>query len=567
MSRTPSFRRRLSAGFLAASLIPLLVCSAMMLQIFRLRQTRDAEREMAEHLDAASRALDTAFDAFVQTAGRLQGNSVLAGALAGDGEEDTLVNRELFSVTGQARSYAVFDLYDLEGRWRYSTRQAPAEERLSPGWGVLYAAAERGESLRFAACEDVTDTARPLLQGAVLLTDAAGRPTGYLLISMYHTHFRQLLEGKYGAQNELILLSPYWRPVYCAQPSLADELAPRLRGRLLAGQELSGSGEEFLYAVSRHERSGLCLVLQRPQVFTGETIRLLHTVSLGCAVVCVALSIFMSLTLSRQMFRPIQRLHRGIGEVEHNNLDVYVPPEREDELGELARRFNNMVEALKRNQEALVENQRELNQAQIRMLQAQLNPHFLCNTLDTMKWISKINKVPQVAEMSTNLADILRFCISPEEFATLRREMEILGRYIEIQRIRMSEAFACTVDLPEALEDCLVPKMILQPLVENAILHGLEGVENGAVAVTVREEAGMLRITVRDNGAGLPPELAVGRYRGEGPAGKHLGLYNVNTILTKYYGDGCGLFLENSTEGGAAVTAVLPVCRGEEEPC
>lgn len=567
MSRKPSFRRRLSAGFLAASLIPLLACSAMMLQIFRLRMAGEAEREMTENLAAASAALDAVFEDFYRTAGRLQGNAIVAGALADGGAEDTLVNSELFSAAGEARSYAGFDLYDLQGRWRYSTRQTPGGERLPTDWGVLYAAAARGEPLRFVACEDASDTASPLLQGAVLLTDAMGRRAGYLLISVYYAGFRQLLEGKYGVQNDLILLSPYWRPVYCVQPSLADALAPRLRSRLLAGRGLDDPAEEFLYAVSRHERSGLYLVLRRPQVFTEETIRLLHTVSLGCAVVCVALSVLMSLLLSRQMFRPIQRLRQGIGEVERNNLDIYVPPEREDELGELARRFNNMVEALKRNQEALVENQRELNQAQIRMLQAQLNPHFLCNTLDTMKWISKINKVPQVAVMSTNLADILRFCISPEEFAPLGREMEILERYIEIQKIRMSESFTFAVELPEALEDCLIPKMILQPLVENAIIHGLEGVEHGAVEVSVREEDGMLRVTVADNGTGLPPALAAGRYRSEGPAGKHLGLYNVNTILTKYYGDGCGLFLENGPAGGAAVTAVLPVRREEEGPC
>ena len=132
--------------------------------------------------------------------------------------------------------------------------------------------------------------------------------------------------------------------------------------------------------------------------------------------------------------------------------------DRLDQLAELAQRFNGMVTALKCNQEQLVDNQRELNQAQIRMLQAQLNPHFLCNTLDTMKWISKINRVPQVALMSTNLADILRFCISPEEFASLRREVEILERYVEIQEIRMSGAFAFRVELPEELADCLIPK-------------------------------------------------------------------------------------------------------------
>nr|WP_325211784.1 sensor histidine kinase [uncultured Oscillibacter sp.] len=564
MSRVarPSFRRRLFAGFLAASLIPLLACSAMLLQIFRLRLAADAERETAEQLDLVSRSLDGAFDAFSQAAGRLRGNPIIARALAGEAGEDTLVNNELFNAAGEARSYGSFALYDLQGARRYSTRRDPLEEQLSPEWGALYAAPEGG--VRFTACEDAGSSGGPLLRGAARLSDGMGRPVGYLLISMYYDDFRQLLEGKYGARNELIVLSPYWRPVYCAQPSLAESLAPRLRSRLLAGRGLDDSEEGFQYAAARHEASGLCLILQRPRTFTGETMRLLYTVSFGCAVVCVALSVLMSFKLSRQMFRPIQRLRQGFGEVGHNNLDICVPAEREDELGELARRFNEMVEALKRNQEALVANQRELNQAQIRMLQAQLNPHFLCNTLDTMKWISKINKVPQVAVMSTNLADILRFCISPEEFVPLGREAEILERYIEIQKIRMSGAFSFRVDLPEELRDCLIPKMILQPLVENAVLHGLEGVENGAVEVTAREEAGMLRITVRDNGSGLPPELAVGRYRSRG--GKHLGLYNVNTILTKYYGDGCGLFLENE-RSGAAVTAALPIRREEEETC
>ena len=140
----------------------------------------------------------------------------------------------------------------------------------------------------------MTDTASPLLQCAVLLTDDAGQPAGYALVSLYQSHLRPLLEGKYGAQNDLLLLSRYWRPVYCVQPALAASLTPVLRGRLLAGEALSSGADPFLYAVSRHEASGLYLVLQRPQVFTEETMRLLYTVSLTCAVGCIALSVGLS---------------------------------------------------------------------------------------------------------------------------------------------------------------------------------------------------------------------------------------------------------------------------------
>ena len=340
-----------------------------------------------------------------------------------------------------------------------------------------------------------------------------------------------------------------------------------LRERLLSGQALNSGSDEFHYAVERNEPTGLYIVLRQPQVFTHDTMNLLYAISAACALVCLAASILLSLTLSRQLFRQIERLHGAIEEVSsNNNLDVYVQPEHNDELGALAERFNGMLIALKHNQQQLVENQRELNEAQIRMLQAQLNPHFLCNTLDTMKWNSKINKVPQVAVMATDLADILRFCVSPDEFVPLRRELEIIDRYVEIQRIRFSGAFVCTTDVPPELEECRVPKMILQPIVENAILHGLDGVTGGCVTVSARSDGEVLTIRVSDNGHGFPPEME-GAYsnRDRELSRGHLGLYNVDTILRKYYGEGFGLYLENRPGGaGASVTATLPL-RYEED--
>lgn len=561
-----SFRRRLFVAFLAVSLVPLLLCSAMLLQIFRLRMTDAAQAQAAGYLTGAAHILDTTYEGISKAANQIQRDQIFAQVLQEQETKDTQVYSRLFSATQESRSYARFDLYDAQGMWRYSTHNAPDQKQLPTNWGVLQQAREQ-TALELIACQDVTQTNQPLLQGAVCLEDQGGRTVGYLVVSLYQSGLRQLLEGAYGNQNDLILLSHYWRPVYCAQPSLASSLAPVLRQRLLAGQPLSGSGDEFSYQVEYHQPTGLYLVLRTPQALNRTTMGLLYTVSAFSALFCVGISVLISLKLSRQMFRPIQRLRTAMDEVVQNNLNVQVPPGRDDELGELARRFNGMVQALKRNQEELVKNQRELNQAQIRMLQAQLNPHFLCNTLDTMKWISKINQVPQVALMSTSLADILRFCISPDEFVPLRREVQIVERYIEIQTIRMSGGFQFRADIPEELEDCLVPKMILQPIVENAILHGLEEKKDGLITVRARERSdAMLELTVEDNGKGLPPEME-GAYahRDRELSRGHLGLYNVDTILRKYYGEESGLYLSCGPSGqGAVISATLPLRREEE---
>ena len=401
------------------------------------------------------------------------------------------------------------------------------------------------------------------MQGAALLTDPYGAPLGYLVISVSPAGLQSLLGGKAGAQNVLAVLSRYWRPVYCTNGALGDQLAARLRAQLLSGGTLSGLSEDYVYRIRRHEATGLCVVLQQPQVFTRSTMRLLYTVSISCALICIGVCVVMSFQMSRQLFRPIGQLHNALQQVGKNNLEVHVPVLQSDELGELAQQFNRMVIDLKRNQQLLVDNQRALNEAQIRMLQAQLNPHFLCNTLDTMKWISKINQVPQVALMSTDLADILRFCIRPEEFVSLRQEVEVLKRYMEIQRIRLADSFTFSVEVPAELEDCLVPKMMLQPLAENAVLHGLSGVDGGRLEVTVSAADGVLHICVADNGAGLPQEL-LGKYRPHAAGEGHLGLFNVDTILQKHYGAEFGLFLANRAEGaGAVITATLPVTRRE----
>ena len=217
-----SFRQRLNAAFLAVSLVPMLLCSGLLLQIFRLRMTSNAQQQ----LSASCEALDTLHSGFLQTAASLQHNPLVAQALFDAEAEDTAVYSQLFDATESVRSFARFDLYDISGRWRYSTQTAPEIRSLPTNWGLLYEAACAGTGvLVCSAAEDPADTDEPLLHAAMLLTDRYGAPVGYLTIGMLETQLRTLLGGTAGAQNELLLLDARWRPVYCTQPAQTQSLA------------------------------------------------------------------------------------------------------------------------------------------------------------------------------------------------------------------------------------------------------------------------------------------------------------------------------------------------------
>ena len=202
------------------------------------------------------------------------------------------------------------------------------------------------------------------------------------------------------------------------------------------------------------------------------------------------------------------------------------------------------------------------------MMQAQLNPHFLYNTLDTIKWMGKIHQAPEIATISADLADILRSSISADELVPLRQELRLVERYVEIQNIRFSGAFALTVEVDEPLRDVPVPKLMLQPLVENAILHGFRDRSGGEIRISAYRTEEDLILTVRDNGCGVPEEV-LAQYRDGAPRpGGHFGLHNVDAILRIRYRPDRGVRFVPVQGEGACIRITLPVFRkGEEPPC
>ena len=561
-----SFRKRLFGAFLLCSLIPLLLSLLVLFSAFRGSRKEQVDKEGRESLKLIRESIIEEGDRITLALQKLSDSVELKRALSEERKERTEVNRLLFSLTEGLRDTVRFDIYDKEGNLRYSTAPYLESRSLPTDWGILQRAT-RADSPVYESSEG-SDSRSRLFQIAVRIKGQREggdkEISGYVLASLEEEAFRKLLSGKYGVQNGILLLSSYWRPVYSENILLPTELLSTLREEFLRGNPLEDPAGEFIYTVAPIEDMGLYLILRQEKPISKNMDFLMLLLLFLSILFGAALSFLMGFMMSRRLFTPIERLRSAMREVTLDHLDVRLR-ESEDELGELAGRFNRMTEALAENrralllnQETLLKNQKELNEAQIRMLQAQLNPHFLGNTLDAMKWMGKIHQIPEVAEMATDLADILRFAISPKEFVSLEMEIEILKRYMEIQKIRGFSKIEFHLTVPESLQNALVPRMVLQPIVENAILHGI--LSEGEIELCAAEQDNELRILVKDNGKGIRKEL-IGPYSlPKEDLGHHLGLYNVDTILKKHYGERYGLtILDRKEEEGVCGTIVLAV--------
>ena len=200
--------------------------------------------------------------------------------------------------------------------------------------------------------------------------------------------------------------------------------------------------------------------------------------------------------------------------VEHGELDTQVDVKRRDEFGQLADGFNHLTRRLRKLVDSVGEARRQESEARIRMLLGQINPHFLYNTLDSIRMMAILEDQDKIAQSLEELADFFRYTVrQTDAFVTVREELGQIERYAQLQILRTGQV-RMEYRVPGDVPDCRIPKFLLQPLVENAILHGLADTESGGVIrVEVRREGGRLQFSVADNGCGYGRRDAPARAR------------------------------------------------------
>ncbi|WP_248930940.1 sensor histidine kinase [Paenibacillus hamazuiensis] len=294
------------------------------------------------------------------------------------------------------------------------------------------------------------------------------------------------------------------------------------------------------------------------------------------ALTALIVTAAMSALFSSYLTKPILTLYRAVSAVKQGNLSIRAQVNRDDETGKIAVNFNSMVDEIQNLINTKYVYQLKLREAELAMLYSQINPHFLYNTLDSIRSMADYYDAEEIVQMTTSLADMFRYSTTSSEMVTVEQELRHIRDYLTIQLLRFGSKIQVKMDVAEPLMTRRIPKMTLQPLVENAIYHGLEK-KKGPGLLTIRgwEEGESIGFAVEDDGEGIEPSRlerirAALRAIEQGPAAIHdnrsmgIGLINVHARLAIKFGAGYEMRVSSAPRQGTSVTIRLP--KGDAGP-
>ena len=289
--------------------------------------------------------------------------------------------------------------------------------------------------------------------------------------------------------------------------------------------------------------------------------------SLVLLIAAIGFSVIAAWAISRSIYIPIKQLHDVTTTITKNDLQALVNRDNVDEITELGMSFNIMIGKIRELLAAKIKEQEDLKKAELRALQAQINPHFLYNTLDTIIWMAEAQETDQVVEIVSALSSFFRISLSKgRDWITIGEELERTKSYLTIQRMRYRDILDFRIEADERVLNYTILKLILQPLVENALYHGIKTKRGGGtIVVRARHNtADEVLLEVEDNGVGFAPDklaqlqAELNDDSGDIKLDSGFGIGNVNKRIRLYYGRRYGLSIESEYNTGTCATLIIP---------
>lgn len=391
--------------------------------------------------------------------------------------------------------------------------------------------------------------------------------TGVILIDLKLDFIKNEIEsikiGKSGFifitdKDGNVVYSPVNSTVYHIHPSwIADKVSPPIE------KEMDGHKFQFIYNTIPDIEWKIAGVFSLDE--TTEVVSKVQGYTLIIAFVTLLIGSIISLFFASTITKPVKKLMDLMGKVEEGRFDLRFQSKYQDEIGQLGNSYNKMIQQVEKLIELVYQEQKSKREAELKILQAQIKPHFLYNTLDTIQWMAQEYKAYKIVDIVNALTTLFRIGLNKgNEFITIEEEIEHIKSYLIIQMTRYDSKIEYEIEMDPAVKHYQLLKLTLQPLVENAIYHGIRNKRGkGKITIRIRQKNDALELTVHDTGIGIEKErLQQLNHALETMSDEHkkgYGLYNVNERIKLTHGSPFGLQVESEYEKGTTIIALLPI--------
>lgn len=402
------------------------------------------------------------------------------------------------------------------------------------------------------------------------IPDLAGeKEGGVLFVDLNYSAIRKLCDASsVGKKGYIFILDEEGNIVYHPQQQqlyneLQTEYIDEVMNCKMDYMELGEDDSSRLYTVSRSDKTGWTVVSCS---YISELLKRsdqAQELYMLMAVILVAVSLIISSIMSRSITRPIHKLQSSMASIQDGDFQARnVEVDSLNEIGSLTETFNVMTQKIQELMVQIIEEQKAKRKSELKALQSQINPHFLYNTLDSIIWMAEEGKNEEVVVMTASLAKLFRQLISNDEGEiSIFQEIEYCRNYLIIQKMRYKDKLEFEIDLDPDIKNEKIIKLVLQPLIENAIYHGLKYKESkGLLVVKGYSQGEDILFEIKDNGVGMDSETMEHiferhkvNYRSNG-----VGVYNVQRRIKLSYGQEYGITYQSTLGEGTVATVRIP---------
>ncbi|MFJ7744460.1 sensor histidine kinase [Peribacillus sp. NPDC097295] len=565
-----TLRNQIVTVFLTVMMIVLCIVSLLVYKQVGTLMREATEKLIKQTAIEANGRMETLYQQIDMLSNQLVTNGTVQKFVENDERMDSAEKTELIKVINNFHAYSngisSFELYSTDGKRMYPFSEKKISSMIDQKW-VTLANSKKGRLVWIG--KDPNDKNYSYAIRRVSLMDHMFTNGGYLLVRISNSYF-QMEERTSDRGDYMMLLDVDKSPI-------SDNYGMDIRNILLDGDEVVMiEGKEYMVVKHVSEKLGWTIVILKPTSFLQERITAVRNATLVSGSMGFIIFLVSAFFLATMITNPIKRLTKTMKKAKMDELKTNQESSGSLEFIELNKTYNQMVDNTNHLIQEVYEKELLRSQTELKALQAQIDPHFLYNTLNALYWSLEEKEQDDLADIVIAMSELFRYTIGDmkgNEWVTVSDELDHIERYLQVMKMRLGDRLLWHIEVPPECLQVRVPKLIIQPLVENAIMHGIEkSRRQGTVSIKVRKmiQASSLEISVEDNGFGMDDDtlhslnLAL---ESEGVSSfKEMGvaLINVNKRLHLYY-DGelqKGLKLDSEWNKGTRVTFDIPIKGG-----